>query len=189
LFGTPSDRDGGALWPIVQRAKIGTFSETSDEAAFHTDAQYHLEPEPYFLLFCVKPAACGGGMNSLLHVNHINALLNQEFSEAERAILHSPVWSWRTPQVFIDAGEQTQLSNEPILMKDSIRWRFDNLDLNGEQQRALATKFHNYLARHPSRTTVSLRAGDVLLCDNRRTLHARTAFSDPHRKLYRTRLR
>ena len=57
-FGIPSERDGGALWPIVPRSAHGTFSETNTEALFHTDAQYHREPEPYFLLFCVTPAAC-----------------------------------------------------------------------------------------------------------------------------------
>lgn len=187
-FGKPSDRDGGPLWPITQRANTGTFSETNAEAEFHTDSQYHLEPEPYFLLFCVSPAACGGGVNTLLHLSDIKAELNEVFDEPDYLRLQAPEWSWKTPQVFVKAGAPPLVDELPVFGQGRIRWRYNNLLPADSKQDFISIKFRDYLANHPARTTLTLRAGDVLLCDNHRALHARTSFDDPNRKLYRTRL-
>ena len=70
----------------------------------------------------------------------------------------------------------------------TVRWRHDNLRSGGSEQDGTARRFRDYLEAHPDVVSVQLDAGDVLYCDNNRVLHGRTAFQDPRRLLYRTRL-
>jgi hypothetical protein len=66
----PSPRSQVIAWPIDYTAETGTpgvtFSQTNSEATMHTDTQYSPEPEPYFGLFCLRPANDGGGCRSSL---------------------------------------------------------------------------------------------------------------------------
>lgn len=190
-LGTESERDGGALWPIAPRADSGTFSLTSHEARLHTDAQYHDRPEPAFLLFCVVPASCGGGANRLLRsADVVDGLATSEvLTDEDVARLREDLWSWEVPTVFQTPATQAISPPHAVLgTGNTVRWRSDNLRPGDEEQAATAQHFLDYVEGHPAVETVSLGAGDVLYCDNRRALHGRTAFEDQRRLLYRTRL-
>ncbi|HEY6424993.1 MAG TPA: TauD/TfdA family dioxygenase [Pseudonocardiaceae bacterium] len=187
-LGKESDRDGGALWPITPRARTGTFSITAQETGLHTDAQYHDQPEPRFLLFCVVPAACGGGANRLLRASDVIRRLNDAatLAEADTERLRTEAWSWEVPEIFQTAPMHN--SHAVLGGGDTVRWRHDNLRPGGPEQARTAQRFRDYVETHPAVVDVRLDSGDVLYCDNKRVLHGRTAFQDPRRLLYRTRL-
>ncbi len=189
-LGEESQRDGGALWTVAPRAGAGTFSVTDEEAGLHTDAQYHHQPEPRFLLFCVVPAECGGGVNRLLRaadliedLDHTGAL-----TPADTERLRRESWYWKVPEVFQTASTPTAPGHAVLGPDGTVRWRRDNLSPKDAQQKRTADRFQDYLESHPAVETVLLGAGDVLYCDNKRALHGRTAFRDKRRLLYRTRL-
>lgn len=186
-LGRISYRDGGALWPVTPRARSGTFSVTAESAGLHTDSQYHDWPEAYFLLFCVVPASCGGGANRLLRASDLTAHL--DLPADDMALLCQDLWTWEVPEVFQPSAE-TAAANRHAVLGDggTVRWRYDNLTERGPVQDRVAHRFHDYVESHPAVETQVLGAGDVLYCDNTRALHGRTAFQDPHRLLYRTRL-
>jgi alpha-ketoglutarate-dependent taurine dioxygenase len=181
-FGVPSCRDGGtALWPVraVSSDPRETFSRRAGAAALHTDSAYHDQPESRFLLICVRPAR-DGGITRLLHAEDARS----DLDEPVRELLSQAHWRWRRPAVF--GGGRTKLHSvlEP---SGEMRWRSDNLVIP-PSLRSVARTFHSHLERHPNLVQVGLAADSVLVCDNRRTLHGRTAFVDPARWLVRIRL-
>ncbi|MFF3754706.1 TauD/TfdA family dioxygenase [Streptomyces sp. NPDC002018] len=187
--GRPSARDGGPLWPVAPRAATGTFSVTSAATGLHTDAQYHERPESRFLLFCVRPAECGGGLSRLLRTaDLLDGLSETGLDENDTALLERGLWRWRTPEVFRPAARAPSGAHPVIGRRGRLRWRYDNLVTTENGLAGTARRFHRHIEDHPATETVSLSAGDVLYCDNSLVLHGRTAFRDPGRLLYRTRL-
>lgn len=143
------------------------------------------------MLFCVVPADCGGGASRLLRASDVSGRLDDAavLTEADTERLHAEVWSWEVPEVFRTAPTHNASSSHAVLGRGgTVRWRHDNLRPGGPQRARTAQRFRDYVESHPDVVTVRLAAGDVLYCDNERVLHGRTAFQDPRRLLYRTRL-
>lgn len=185
-FGVESTRDGGPLWRVSPRTAGATFSTRSGAADLHTDAQYRIDPEPKFILFCIRAADAGGHSVILTAQDVWAGLAECDLSRSERILLQQPVWSWSTPEEFQDG---TGSGYHAVLPRPGwIRWRRDNLQHLSRPMETLADRFHDYLGRHPARQEVGLESGDFLVCDNRRVLHGRTHFADPHRLLLRSRL-
>ncbi|TKK81046.1 hypothetical protein FDA94_34200 [Herbidospora galbida] len=183
-FGRPSARDGGhPVWEVRPRPLGGTFSQRGGPVPLHTDAQYHPDPEDLVCLFAVRPAADGGHSLLLPASRALAALRARPDGARAEAALRRPQWSWITPAVFTGGRGAPPL---PVLAGDTVRWRPDNL-VPAEEGRAAAETFTDALARADPEE-VRLTPGDVLLVDNRRTLHGRTAFGDPRRLMLRVRL-
>lgn len=188
-FGSLSRRDGGvAVWPVTPRKPEGTFSETASEARFHTDSQYHASPEPFFLLACDRPAQ-DGGESLFLTRDDVTKIAREALGAGGVRRLQKPVWSWVIPKVFQVPNFPKVSPPAPVLAKNwTIRWRIDNLVTQSAYDKALAHALADALDTSTRRAVLKLEAGEVLLCDNWRVLHARTHFTDPNRRLYRIRL-
>lgn len=189
-LGTPSGRDGGKIaWPVTPSAGIGTFSQTSHAAPFHTDAQYHARPERFMLLACARPANRGGESRILTAANLLADLADAGFGDADMRMLRAPIWSWTVPAVFQQSTLPQRSPPRPILLPDGgVRWRYDNLVCANSDQQHLAAAFHRAIEASKRASTIRLQPGQILVCDNRRALHARTAFDDPNRLLFRVRV-
>lgn len=188
-FGTPSARDGGrAAWSVAAMTDRpgATFSVRTGEAQLHTDAQYHRHPEDLVCLFCVRPAAKGGHTRVLTAADALAAVQRHPRARQVRAALAQPRWWWQAPEVF--HAESGHLS--AVLPGDgTIRWRADNLGprLPVDQLRAAAV-FEACVESAPGIVELRLAAGDLVVLDNQRALHGRTAFWDRRRLLFRVRL-
>ncbi|GII90437.1 TauD/TfdA dioxygenase family protein [Sinosporangium siamense] len=189
-FGIPSDRDGGrTVWRVSPRTRRGrgTFSMRAGGAGFHTDSQYHNRPEDFVCLFVVTPAAHGGDTLLATESSTIAALGRHPDGGVALDALSRPVWRWRAPEVY---GPPPMQFPTAVLPGDgTIRWRADNLvaGLPPAQCRAAALLEH-CLTGLLRPTRIVQRPGDLILIDNHRTMHARTAFHDPARLLLRVRL-
>lgn len=188
-LGALSFRDGGvAAWPVKPRKVEGTFSERIGEARFHTDSQYHERPERFFMLACERPAE-DGGENFLLARDAVIEVAEAALGVEGLKRLRQPVWRWSVPEVFRQPGAPEVSPASEVLRPDgTLRWRIDNLMVASKYDQELANAFADALDASPRRVTVRLQAGEILLCDNWRTLHARAYFADPERLLYRIRL-
>lgn len=189
LFGEPVDRDGGCfVWPISSRNEHGTFSETKCAAPLHSDAQYHDRPDRLFMLACVKAASSGGETIILEFADALRAVQDSGLTERQRKLLAMPLWRWRVPTVFQTSSSAIISPPHPALTNRRIRWRRDNLVVEGSELLSLADHFDDILTTCPYRTTFPLEPGQILICDNFRVLHGRTAFTDETRMLFRVRL-
>lgn len=188
-FGVPSRRDADrAVWrvaPVTSRPDA-TFSQRTGEAGLHTDAQYRRRPEDVVCLFVVRPALAGGATRLLTVADAAAAVRRHPRGRELLEALARPAWSWETPEVF---EAETGFRAAVMPGDGTIRWRADNLaaSLSAEQLRVAAV-FEACIETAPEVVELPLDAGDVLLLDNRTTLHGRTDFSDPRRLLLRVRL-
>jgi Taurine catabolism dioxygenase TauD, TfdA family len=197
-FGVPSARDGGrAVWPVAPAAdgRGCTFSSRVGRAGFHTDAQYRAEPEDYMCLFGVRPAADGGRTGLLRYDAAIEALMRRPDGSELLAAMRRPVWRWRIPACFAAGGREDgavppAFSPPAAVLPGTgrIRWRRDNLDPRCDVPPGAAARIDRAFETAPGRVRLRLGAGDLLVVDNHRVMHARTAFADPDRFLLRVRL-
>ena len=186
LAGRPSLRDGGAaVWGVRPRGSTGKFSMRPGPADLHTDSTYHDRPEPFVLLFVERPAA-RGGESLVLHVDDLQTDLDdRQAADDTEALLRAPIWSWKRPAAF--GGGQT--SGHAVLDGYGVRWRWDNLVMDGAGDRQFqAARCLVSLAKNSRAVrTLRLDRGDALLMDNRCVLHGRRGFEDWERQLYRIR--
>lgn len=207
MIGTPSPtdaRDGRILWDVTLRPTASgyyaTFSEHDGEAAFHTDTQYYPMPERWVALYVMAPAACGGGESLLCDGETIRAALDHPKTRwALETLEHCPL-PFRIPSLFTtdDRPGAVQATLAPVFSSTpGIRYRRDTV-LDGWTQ---FPEHHSHDAqkavdclertladpRHSARFTMP--KDSLLLTDNHRALHARTAFSDRKRHLLRVRMR
>lgn len=189
-LGTPSTRDGGvAIWDVRARNPFGTFSETSNEADFHTDAQYRDDPESAFILACETPASCGGESFLLTKQDVRIELSKAKWPNDELALLSKPVWRWQIPDVFVRTGDPAISTPKAVISDEQgLNWRFNNLVFDSEAQRLVAIKFRNLLRNSNRIIRFKLNTGDVLVCCNKTVLHGRSSFEGCARQLYRVRL-
>jgi Taurine catabolism dioxygenase TauD, TfdA family len=186
LAGRPSSRDRGtAVWCVTPRGSTGKFSMKSGRADLHTDSTYHDRPEPYVLLYVERPAA-QGGESLVLHVADLRTDLDDmQAAEETEALLREPIWRWKRPAAF--GGGHT--SGHAVLDGSGIRWRWDNLVMDGasDGQLQAASRLASAATNSKAVRTLRLDRGDALLIDNRCVLHGRAGFDDGARQLYRIR--
>lgn len=139
-------------------------------------------PPRYVALWCVQPASGTGGETTLADGY---ALLDQ-FTPVERAQLAARARAWRSRPTLAREGVD-QAVRQPILEAHAGRTviRFSMLDLQPDDdltERYVATGREFF---ETTRTAIKIARGAVLIWDNWRMLHARTAFTDPRRHLRR----
>ena len=203
VYGTPTRTDRRQeriAWPVRYDPDANmrrTFSQDLGEAAFHTDTQYFAEPEDYFGLFCIKADTDGKGTSQLLNVGDILAKLVANHGQAILEPLTKP-FPFRVPSVFTVSGQDSdiEITWAPILNEEgsAIRYRRDTISaaltvlgdvVEPAQLKALAALEEVLSELKP--VSHHLRPGEALLVNNTTLVHARTAFEDPSRFLYRVR--
>lgn len=163
---------------------------------WHTDCSYEEQPTRYFALQVLRPDRCGGGVLSILDVGKLGRLL----SPAAKAALMRLEYRVTTPPEFIKTPERQALvvrvaaPGEPGVWDMAMRYREDILTPLSEGAAKALSDVKGILSSKEavSRLTLQLTAADlpersILVVDNRRWLHARTAVRDPMRHLRRIR--
>jgi alpha-ketoglutarate-dependent taurine dioxygenase len=196
-------RQHQVVWPVTARATSGdyfaTYSELDSEAKYHTDAQYYPDPERYFLLYVVRAARCGGGESRLRANNHLIEFLNQT-PDGRRAIrvLQALKVPFRIPSVYTNSGkaEEKKYTFAPIFGENNtLRWREDTVEkglaelpeYDHPDLRDALKMLKLALASAPHEVRITLGDDSLVLVDNHRAVHARTAFTDHSRHLLRIR--
>lgn len=199
-YGTPTYTDSQSqhiAWPVHHDPNaVGrkTFSQTMEEAQFHTDSQYAAEPENAFGLYCVTPDMPGKGTNTLIAAEDILTQLQEQEDVISSLRLPFP---FRVPSVFTQNGkdEKPEVTWAPIVTDRLFRFRKDTLEdgieavgeISREQRQALSAL--NKAIQDAPKQTKHLQAGEALIVNNHTMLHARTPYDNPHRLLYRVRTR
>lgn len=176
---------GDEVWNIrfdPAAGDAGTRSRTMKEFPLHTDGAFE-EPAPrYIAQYVVREDRFGGGESLLLNVADILVQLSPETCD----ILRHTHFRFCTPREF-DKG--LAYNDLPILFGDGlVRFRREIIDESAcslDQIAALDEVDVAIDALEPMR--FQLPSGALLLLDNARFLHARTAVLDPQRHLLRMR--
>lgn len=204
LLGTPTatePRDRRVLWDVKLRTttsgQFATFSETDDEAEFHTDSAFTSDPEPVFFLYVVQAARCDGGMSYFANGRRVRDRLMQTPSgrDALYMLCRAKV-PFRIPPAFSQNPDVAEYSTATVFGEHPlIRFRRDvilrALDANpapGNDEIRDAVKLVADVAFSLKTTDRKLPTGSIAFVDNHTALHGRSRFSDAKRHLIRVRV-
>jgi|SRR5215213_14024 len=192
------------VWEVCPKSRLPsdytpTITEHCGDAALHTDSAFKRSPETYVMLFAYKPASDGGGLSQVLSAQRLLKSLSKS-PQGRKCIrlLGQTRFPFQVPTAFTKARLDSVVEwvSAPILSgRGKIRYRHDLIasaldhgvtSLSPESQWAIiqtAREIENLKPR-----SISLRSGDLLVLNNHKVLHGRTAFGDRDRMLLRVRL-
>jgi hypothetical protein len=158
--------------PIKPVPQGRSFASNAAFTPLHTDSQRFGGVSPHAqLMFCAK-AAREGGTTLLLDTHALLATIQQEDIAFLRALFSE---SRTIPFVFGDVVGPT------------VSWRQESLVFTHSPKRVedeIGRKLQGFLSRAPI-IEVPVRDGEILIVDNHRMLHGRTAFTDESRRFTR----
>ena len=190
------------IWDVKPRhteaGYFSTFSETDQEAAYHTDTQYYPEPEDAFFLYTIEAARCGGGWSQACDARALRADLERSAAWVSDVLANKPL-PFRVPTAFMTTNEPgaVQATIAPVFGdRPFVRYRRDTLEDglrhfpeygDADVYRAL-DEFEERLSTCRYAAEFFMPRDSLLLIDNHRALHARTRFYDQARHLLRIRI-
>lgn len=155
---------------------------TDDFFPLHTDLSYVPNPPRFLLVHCLHPAPAGEGLTLLSDCAQAFDLITKE----ARLILASRVFSFAYPPGCL-AGNSDVF---PVYLDspDYNLWRFrkDGMSYPEDAVKAVA-EFQNALEKVSFK--IPLKTGDLLIVDNHRVAHGRTAFGPDKDGQYKRHLR
>ena len=172
-LGTPFayiDQQAGALHQNVAPVPHARFEESDIGAesslSLHTENPFHVLPPTFVLLYCLRSDAGNQAGTMLAQVAEVVRRLD----DGIRNRLRSPV--------FFERGSSRELDRVPVLSGSALDplARYDAAWTATDTEQGTAAL--QSMARELPRCTsaVYLRAGDLLVLDNRRWLHGRMPF-------------
>ncbi|MGW3952277.1 TauD/TfdA family dioxygenase [Streptomyces sp. NPDC004752] len=193
-FGQPTSKGNGAtaerlIYEVApDDAAAGPTHLSKGRAAQepHTDSPVQQRPHEFLALACVTGDPAGGGLSTVVHAGDIAAVLDERDGGATTALLREETFP------FLDTP--LRLAEPPVIApvlrwtpeeQWRVRWRHDALIAGFERHPRAASAAHRAaveafatVAADPALTaTLQLTPGDMLLLDNTRVLHGRTAIT------------
>ena len=181
-FGFVRETNYGALFDVRVQPSPGNLAFTSRAIRPHTDNPYR-DPVPTVQLLHCLNTADDGGDTGLVDGFAAAAALRARDAEAFDVLTGTPV-----PFGYID--KETELRAGQPLIQLSPRGRIRGVRFNNRSARPLRLPYAEVVAFYPAyrrwagllaqperQLNLRLAAGDCLVFDNTRILHARTAFS------------
>ena len=139
---------------------------TSNFFPLHTDVSYVPTPPRLMLLHCAQPDPGGGGVTLMADCE----AAAQQISDKDRVQLQEPVFHFLYPPRCPAGESAAHAIHEPGL------WRFKHAAMRIPPARQEAVeRFHRALTQVS--LSLFLERGDLLIADNHRIAHGRTAFN------------
>jgi len=147
----------------------------------HTDTADWEPPVELISMVCVRADPAGGGHSRVLDVDSIRAEVKDQLGAAVMERLETERVPWQLA-TYCGGGVQWRT----VLTKRTVCWRRYTIDmalestgttLSPEMLGALE-KFENVVSQTPRTIEFLMRKGELLVSDNRRTIHARTPISN-----------
>jgi alpha-ketoglutarate-dependent taurine dioxygenase len=178
VFGDVVDPYGQSWSGLVRRLSpardrfvrgVGVLSE-----ALHTDGTDLPEPNDVTCLLCVRPDQNGGGRTRLLDIDAVRASIFPSLGAESVQVLTSEPVPW---QIADEVGGGRVKA--PVLTDRRLRWLRHAVasPVPAPVDRALA-EFEAGLAAATEVIDFAMSSGSMLMVNNKRTLHARTAIPD-----------
>ena len=190
---TAEGNDDSLIYDVVPRPQATDVSQTAQRFPLHTDSTFLQRPHAFVVLGCQEAPGDAGGASLVVHVDALRDALVASHGEDVLAALCEPQF-WFLAR---EPGEQTTLRRLPVLERSGedwrVRYRADALARAelaaavrlAPPQRAALEALEAILADPELPARYALRPGDVLLIDNRRALHGRTAIREGARRVLR----
>ena len=181
-FGCVRETNYGRLFDVRTKHDVTNLADTALALAPHTDNPYRLAPPEIQVLHCLS-AAGHGGQSLLVDGLAVIGALKAEAPGDYHLLCHTPVrFAWSDGETFLEAtapvialnadGTLERLRYNPRSMQQVCT---DDDQVRAAWRRAW-DRLGALLAARAFGVSFDMIAGDMVLMDNRRVLHGRTAF-------------
>lgn len=173
VYGFAQEQDGRIvqnLFPIKKNESMQISSSSGTVLEMHTETAFHPWRPEVVLLLCARGDSQAG--TNVASLSDIKPLLDAE----SLRILHMPEFVTRIDESFRSEGHPDKEILTPILFDGATSMTYDRAlmkSVTESGQRALEA-FSNAIDR--VKTTIYLKTGEVLILNNRTTVHGRTPF-------------
>lgn len=193
ILGTPTEPYKRPDTHMVMRLCPGMVKDSIDERP-HTDGAHWPRPNDLSVLQCINPDKPGKGISKIVHVNTILEQLEQkEMSEIIKQYskirypftLHPDFGSKGIQMKYILTKTKSKTDGPHI--RFSVKFiqncieKFD-LKIDSELIKSIV-ETEKIISKLGSKTQFSLKRGDWLIIDNKKTVHNRTAVSKDSKRL------
>jgi len=156
----------------IRSARGGRESER-----LHTDSADWETPVEFISMVCVRPDRTGGGRSRVLDVDAVRQEVEDQLGTETLKVLETEPVPWQLA-AYCGGG----LKWRTILGKSSMCWRRYTIDLAldskaahlPDRMLALLDRFEKAIGASTRTGEFLMRQSELLLSDNRRTIHART---------------
>jgi L-asparagine oxygenase len=178
VLGYREEKEGMLIHDVCPQPGREERQENSGSEYFdiHTENAFHPFRPDHLLLLCLRGDAEGSARTLVAPARAALSLM----SERDVEILRRPLFRHRMPTSFaVDGGEPGLSSLAPVLTgeNDDVRLRVDAFNTVTDDGEGLGAVEHLLDALRRVLTGPALTSGDMLVVDNRRAAHARTAFT------------
>ena len=175
IFGYKQEQHGARIQHVLPNPKTeyGQISTSSKvELELHTEAAFHPYKPDYLMLLCLRGDR--NAVTTYARVSRIVAMLDDDTIE----VLQQPLYETSLDDSYRTDGSSDATVVVSILRRSGTSWvmTYDNYLMKGmtaRSQRALET-FR--VAANRSVEEITLDAGDLLVLNNKTTIHGRTSF-------------
>jgi gamma-butyrobetaine dioxygenase len=174
-FGVVRETNYGRLFDVKTKLTVANLADTALALAPHTDNPYRLAPPEIQVLHCLSRAGRGGQSLLVDGAAAVDALKAEAPADYDLLSRIPARFAWADGETFLDC-------DAPVIGPDHIRFNprsFQAVCAEGlarEAWQAAYDRFAERLLAPQACHTFDMAAGDMVLMDNRRVLHGRTAF-------------
>lgn len=190
LIGDLADAAYGKLFDLSPSQNQVTFGNTMNPVPPHTDEAYLYSPPGVNVLHCLRPADKGGESVFVDGFYLANQMREHHNADFETLTTHS----YPFHRVVPDDGVYQRLRAKIITLDDDgdvAGFRYHTrtlapLDMaphNLTRLHRAISKLSQLMMKPVNQACIKLNAGEAVMFDNHRVMHARKAFNDPNRYL------
>lgn len=191
------------IWEVTPRKNVTvnhspTITEHNEKAELHTDSSYKTEPEDLVVFLMVRSAKRGGESYFVSGEQIVEMMSKSEKDKLFLTLLQRTPVPFRVPTSFTKErrDDVPEWVLAPVLSDQRIRFRYDSIiegldcakEIAEAEVKPAIVRFRE-LAEALRPTRYQLNNGELIVIDNRFTLHGRTAFEESTRLMLRVRLR
>ncbi len=181
-FGCVRETNYGRLFDVRTKRDVTNLADTALALAPHTDNPYRLAPPEIQVLHCLS-AAGHGGQSLLVDGAAVIAALKARAPSDYHLLCNTPVrFAWSDGETFLEATAPVITLNADGRL-ERLRYNPRSMQQVGTDDDAVRAAWRDawahlgrLLAQPAFAVTFDMVAGDMVLMDNRRVLHGRTAF-------------
>lgn len=173
---------GMTCWDVVPKSPGEGTSIGNKAIDFHTELAEFPAPPRYVALYCLRPAHSGGALRLL----DLEPLLNSLRPSLTEALLHDLVTVCCEEAIAEEHGSRRFSAPTLSWRAEGLMVRYDPLSIDGNMPdalRELVDLIREYAAEHAFAFVQP--AGSLVIWDNWRVVHGRTAFDGGERHLWR----
>jgi L-asparagine oxygenase len=159
--------------PVKNLESVQISSSSVTELDLHTETAFHPYPPDYVFLLCLR-----GDSKAFTTYANLDVVL-KKLSKTTQKVLRQPWFTTRIDESFVLKGQQDKSFDIPILQGDNQNTRivYDKFFMRATSTAGRTALEELNQAIKSSVKKVALKSGELMIIDNRKTVHGRLPFT------------